>query len=361
MLLLCALVVGSGSVWASVKTVTYAWNSTDKAFKQEGATGDDVDAVTPSTTYTGSSQASAGPTGDKKTAVQLMKDNSGTIRGTASLTLNSFPYAIKNISFQYYTSSAKSGSMTATLNGKDFASITSDINSDKEWADQSLNILNGSFSSGGENLVISAEYRVNSVYIHSFTITYDTEKVFIKPGHDKTTYVTSKKLNFVGVTGLKAYVATKAAASGVTMTELEAAVPENTPLLLIGTANTQYEVPIAASATAPATNKLVAGDGSTDMSGVSGYNYILYSDGLFYQVTSGKIATYKAYLHLDSAPSAHALDIIFDESGEATGITEVANGQQTKCNGQYFNLAGQRVNTNLKGIVIVNGKKYFNK
>ena len=182
----------------------------------------------------------------------------------------------------------------------------------------------------------------------------------ITPGYNKTTYVTAENLDFTDAIGLKAYVATAAGASGVTMTPV-GTVPSKTPLLLVGTAGTTYNIPIVASADAPATNKLVAGDGTTDMSGVSGFNYILYSDGLFYQVTSGTIATTKAYLHLDSAPGAHALDIIFDESGEATGITEVTNGQQTKANGQYFNLAGQRVNTNHKGIVIVNGKKYFNK
>lgn len=187
------------------------------------------------------------------------------------------------------------------------------------------------------------------------------QTVAITPSYNKTTYVTTKKLNFSNVDGLKAYVATDAASSGVTMTKVEAAVPENTPLLLIGTAGTAYNVPVVGSATAPETNYLVKGDGSTDMSEVAGYNYILFSDGLFYQCTSGTIATTKAYLHLEEAPSAHALDIIFDEGGEATGITEVTNGQQTKANGQYFNLAGQRVNTNHKGIVIVNGKKYFNK
>ena len=176
----------------------------------------------------------------------------------------------------------------------------------------------------------------------------------VTPANAKSTYITPCKMNFSGVAGLKAYVATSANASGVTMTLVEAAVPENTPLLLVGTAGTKYNVPVAASASAPETNLLKKGDGTTEFDG-STYDYILYSDGKFYQIGSGTVATNKAYLHLDSAPSAHALDIIFEESGEATGITEVSSKKQF--NGEYYNLAGQRIAQPTKGLYILNGKK----
>ncbi|MCI7045718.1 MAG: hypothetical protein MR968_05540, partial [Prevotella sp.] len=42
----------------------------------------------------------------------------------------------------------------------------------------------------------------------------------------------------------------------------------------------------------------------------------------------------------------------------ATGITEVNANNDTKA---AYNLAGQRVMPNAKGLVIINGKKYFNK
>jgi hypothetical protein len=177
----------------------------------------------------------------------------------------------------------------------------------------------------------------------------------VTPGHAKITYVTPQKMDFSEVSGLKAYVATDAASSGVTMTRVET-VPENTPLLLIGTAGTTYNVPVAASATAPATNYLVAGTGAENWATIGGYNYILYSDGLFYQVTSGTIATTKAYLHLTSDPTAggaRSLDIVFDDN-ETTGVNEV---KTQKATGEYFNLAGQRVAQPTKGLYIVNGKK----
>ena len=177
----------------------------------------------------------------------------------------------------------------------------------------------------------------------------------ITPSYDKTTYVTTEKLDFTDVIGLKAYAATAASASGITMSPV-GAVPASTPLMLIGTASTTYNVPIVASADAPATNYLRAGTGAENWASIGGANYILYSDGKFHPVTSGTVATTKAYLHLDAAPSSHVLDIIFDEAGETTGIASVGK-PQTTTEREVYNLAGQRVAQPTKGLYIVNGKK----
>ena len=173
----------------------------------------------------------------------------------------------------------------------------------------------------------------------------------ITPAHAKITYVTPYKMDFSDIEGLKAYVATDADGNGVQMTRVETAVPENTPLLLIGTKDTEYQVPVVLSATAPATNYLVKGDGTTVFDGTTP-DYILYSDGKFYQIGSGTVATNKAYLHLDSAP-ARALDIVFDD--ETTGIKE--NNRETIANNQFFDLSGRKVAQPTKGLYIVNGKK----
>ena len=193
------------------------------------------------------------------------------------------------------------------------------------------------------------------IVMSAFSVSYGVETMSITPAYNKTTYVTTNKLNFTGVEGLKAYVATEASAGKVTLSEV-AAVPENTPLLLIGTAGTTYNVPVASSATAPAENLLVKGDGTTVFNG-STYDYILFSDGKFYQIGSGTVATNKAYLHCDTDPTAagaRSLDIIFDD--ETTGITD--NNRETITNNrEYFNLAGQRVAQPTKGLYIVNGRK----
>ena len=175
----------------------------------------------------------------------------------------------------------------------------------------------------------------------------------IKPAYAKTTYVTTNALDFTDVDGLKAYVATSASASGVKMETVDA-VPAGTPLMLVGTAGTEYTVPVAASATAPETNLLRAGDGTTVFDGTT-YDYILFSDGLFYQIGDGTVATTKAYLHLESAPStARALAVIFGD--ETTGISSMHNSQCIMHN-EIYNLSGQRVAQPQKGLYIVNGKK----
>ena len=179
--------------------------------------------------------------------------------------------------------------------------------------------------------------------------------VSITPAYNKTTYVTTAALDFTAVDGLDAYVATSANASSVTMTKVEAPVPAGTPLMLIGTKNTEYNVPVVASASAPAGNLLRAGDGTTVIGGTSKYDYILYTDGLFYRANEGALAAGKAYLHLDEAPAgARSLNIVFDDE-EVTSISEelrVKNEKSVPAAG-YFDLQGRKV----AQLYIVNGKK----
>ena len=131
----------------------------------------------------------------------------------------------------------------------------------------------------------------------------------------------------------------------------------NTPLLLNAPKNT-YTIPVATTGTDySATNKLVAGDGSTITSGTgAGFNYVLGEEGgnamfLLINSTSAVVPKGKAYLALDAAP-APGLNLFDDE--ETTGVNEV---KTQKVAGEYFNLAGQRVGNPTKGLYIVNGKK----
>ena len=147
--------------------------------------------------------------------------------------------------------------------------------------------------------------------------------IHIMLSNDKMTYVTTHALDFSGIAGLKAYVATSANASGVTMSEV-GDVPAGTPLVLIGTASETYNVKVIESASAPAMNKLRASDGYSLFDGTT-YDYLLYSDGKFYQIESGSVPYGKAYLHLESNPSpglAPGLPIIFVDNN-ATGIETI--------------------------------------
>lgn len=181
----------------------------------------------------------------------------------------------------------------------------------------------------------------------------------ITPANDWSTYVTPTKLDFSGIAGLKAYRASAAAAGKVTLEEV-GAVPANTPLLLIGTAATPYTIPVVASASNPGTNLLQAGDGTTEFDGNT-FDYILFTDGKFYQIGEGTVATNKAYLHCEADPTvqtSRGLKLVF--GSETTGIgdaTRLKDKGQMK--NDVFNLNGQRVKKAAKGLYIVNGKKYI--
>lgn len=53
--------------------------------------------------------------------------------------------------------------------------------------------------------------------------------------------------------------------------------------------------------------------------------------------------------------------IVSTFSGTATGISGVSGSTAKKADGRMYNVAGQRVDENAKGIVIINGKKYLKK
>ena len=100
-------------------------------------------------------------------------------------------------------------------------------------------------------------------------------------------------------------------------------------------------------------------DGDYTNLGLKNGSFVPYS-------AEGTIAARKAYLQIPTAdmPTAGAkLSIVFDEEGtepssETDGINAVVN---TVENGVRYNLAGQKVGADYKGIVIVNGKKVIRK
>ena len=193
--------------------------------------------------------------------------------------------------------------------------------------------------------------------IRVFTITFTpTVSETITPANNWSTYVTPYALDFSDVEGLKAYVATAAAAGKVTL-EPVGAVPAGTPLMLVGTAGTEYTVPVAASASAPAKNMFDAGDGTTEFDGTT-YDYILYTDGKFYQIGSGTVATNKAYLHCTSNPTTSLSRELSISFGGVTGVENVETAAKVKAlpvkrivngklvienEGDIFNAFGQKV------------------
>ncbi len=142
----------------------------------------------------------------------------------------------------------------------------------------------------------------------------------------------------------------------ITLKNIGKGVPTGVPVILKTSAG-DHKIVLTkgGSATYTGTNKLSVTTGSDVTSKYRlGYNS---TNGVgFYPYSATSPAAGIVYLNVDA--SAHALNIDFEE-GDVTGIAEVS--AKKEFNGEYFNLAGQRVDANHKGIVIVNGKKFFNK
>ena len=80
--------------------------------------------------------------------------------------------------------------------------------------------------------------------------------------------------------------------------------------------------------------------------------------GFYYVNTDITVPAGKAYLYNPQA-EAKALKITFADGSEATGIESVLAGAETEAPAAFYNLSGQKVGKNYKGVVIGNdGKKY---
>jgi|GEM_PF-1758856 len=175
-------------------------------------------------------------------------------------------------------------------------------------------------------------------------------------------YSSTKALDFSN-SGLTAYIATTSNGSSVHY-EPVTYVPANTGIILNGTQGTHVAVTIPSAeavgtnllvSTANAEHKVTAGEvGDVYAFGMKGGKVGFVLAEADYPVAQGK-----SYLDL-STVGAKGIDFIGLPGSETDGIDTIHNAQFIMHNDAY-NLAGQRVSKDYKGIVIVNGKKYLNK
>jgi hypothetical protein len=175
-------------------------------------------------------------------------------------------------------------------------------------------------------------------------------------------YSSTKALDFSN-SGLTAYIATTINGSSVHY-EPVTYVPANTGIILNGTQGTHVAVTIPSAdavgtnllfSTANAEHEVTAGEvGDVYAFGMMGGKVGFVQAEAGYTVTQGK-----SYLNL-STVGAKGIDFIGLPGSETDGIDTIHNAQFIMHNDAY-NLAGQKVSKDYKGIVIVNGKKYLNK
>ena len=188
-------------------------------------------------------------------------------------------------------------------------------------------------------------------------------------------YITYSNTEKCTISGATAYKASANNTSTVTLTAMDPATvwPEKEGMILKGSENdvvTINSVASGATATTIGTNYLV-GSGNSDLDITEPANKYVFSwDGSdhstvgFYKAASGNgtLGAHKAYLDLTEAPN-HANEFFGFDFGETTGIANLNVNDNVNFNADapMYNLAGQRVGKNYKGVVIQNGKKMLMK
>ena len=201
-----------------------------------------------------------------------------------------------------------------------------------------------------------------TVTLNTVSVYYTTPTVSVTTTGEYTAFCSYPQLDFTG-TGLTVYTAKVNTTTGkVTLTAVEGNIaPASKGVILKGSATT-VDVPLAATSPSVSNNDLKPVFNDSQVNWQVGddpnykYNYIL-QNGAFYKATGAKLRAGKAYLQTTyDVTSAGAPCLTIEIEGETTGINEV-NGSESKVNGEYYNLAGQRVANPTKGLYIVNGKK----
>ena len=205
---------------------------------------------------------------------------------------------------------------------------------------------------------ISGKQQSDTKFNQSATVDYILVKASVQKatiaGSGFSTIASAYALDCANLpSGLTAYKVTTVGASNVALEEVTEAVAAGTGLILKGTAEETYNIPVVASGTdISATNKLQAAVADTPVEANEAY---ILKGGEFCKVTAAStVPAGKAYLLASDVPaSARALDIVI---GETTGINAAQLNNEV-LNGEFFNLQGQRVAAPTKGLYIVNGKK----
>ena len=255
----------------------------------------------------------------------------------ASLTLPAFSFNVNKIKVY----GVESGSASVTFNiyvGDD--AVSTPATSSK--VDHDFAIAADKQAAG--NVYVIKVTNANNMRISKIEIFGYDEKVVTAAGY--ATYVTEHNVEFAEG---DAYAVT--IDGGVAKLNAVTAVPAGTPVLLKGE-GTKNPAVLEDAPAAPAANDLKEGDGTTP---TNAYVLANQTKGVgFYKWNGGNIPAGKVYLDA-SGVAAHEFISIDLENGEATGINEIAADKTF--NGEFFNLAGQRVAQPTKGLYIVNGKK----
>lgn len=197
----------------------------------------------------------------------------------------------------------------------------------------------------------------NNLYINSVVVTYPAATEAITTNtHGNASHVASKALDFSGVEGVKAYIASEADAEGITLAQVTA-VPAGTAFVVQATEKVEKTYYIPTTTETPSIgNNVFQGNATESTATESGYTYyaLSKSKGMFAKVGSSvqSIPAGKAYVKLAANAGNAKETFAFIINGETTGIAE-AEAAETQQGGVRKQLINGR-------LVIIKGDKRYN-
>lgn len=214
---------------------------------------------------------------------------------------------------------------------------------------------------GAKRLLLSVGKYAGSVSIKNLKIEAEgvKQESLTIPSSSYATYAASYPVDYDKL-GLKAYaVKLNGAKDGVEFTEIPGVVPAGVPVLLKGDANKEYALD-KADGWSPVSTDLKASDGTSASTDAATLYALSTVDGVtaFYPVKQkSAIPAKRCYLEVKGTSAKAAFFSLGTNFGETTGISSVENKVE-KADAPVYNLAGQLVGKDYKGLVIKNGKKF---
>lgn len=222
------------------------------------------------------------------------------------------------------------------------------------------NLNNSKWAGYAQTVTFTASKTKN---LKKITVKYIAKESVTPTTNGYATFACSYPVNY-SENGLKAYtIKVDEDNQKVAYTEFTGVVPEGMAVLVSGTEGQKYELaPATEKADATFATDLTVSDGTVKSDGTNFYGFTT-KDGVSGFVRVAKdvaVPQGKGYLQLTGNTAAAPVFYSINIGGGTTGIGQVEVEMAAE-NGAIYNLAGQRVATSYKGVVIKNGKKYVNK
>ena len=392
MLLLCAVIVGSASAWAESGVITITsenltGTSGYPTAAQTFTVGDfgfgyNASVYRPTANNTPSGWGGGQIIQFKKSSGELYNTqaigritNIRVYRASGTTNFTVYSGSTASPADNGVASNAKSG----VTSGTETIDYTKYENKKTSEGTTTLTYFDFDLSSSKPSYFTVKNTSNGALYLWKIVITYEKEEVSLASAcTDGTNYygTYSNALAFIVPEDL--IVSEVKVANGILQVENYSAgdiVPANTGVMLASTTAGAHYLTLTSGGTSNlGANNMLKASGDAGISAAEMtetdtkfYRLTMHNGvtlGFYWGATDGAafaLAANKAYLAVPDAEAAKLSGFTFGEE-ETTDISQMEkmrNGENEKT--LVYNLAGQRVGKDYKGIVVVNGKKYVNK